>query len=101
MAPGNAGFRSNLAIAYQKVGQLDRAHSLLMSVISNTPNNVQAICSLGNVLLEKGDNEEAYTQFELADKLSPGSFAILSSMAEALRRLEMNDAALDRFKARQ
>ena len=99
LAPDNGGFKSNLAISYQKNGQLDKADKLLRSVVLENPTNVQAVCSLGNVLLEKGDIQEAYSQFESADRMVPNSFPILYAMAGALRKLDLDEAAANKFSA--
>ena len=99
LAPHNGGFRSNLAISYQKNGQLDKADTLLRSVVLENPTNVQAVCSLGNVLLEKGEIQEAYSQFESADRMVPNSFPILYAMAGVLRKLGLDEAAATKFSA--
>jgi tetratricopeptide (TPR) repeat protein len=67
----NAPYRTNLAVAYQRLNQLDRAIIETQKAISIDPNFLYGHYILGNIYFTKGDYQSALPHLEKVFKAAP------------------------------
>lgn len=71
-----------LANDYRKLGELDRAESLLRTGIEKHPDYLSARIVLGRCLTDRGDNAKAVREFEHVLSMDPQNLIALRSLAE-------------------
>jgi len=86
------------ARTYNEIWYWQNSETLWKHAIENTSQNSVAQNSLGTVLLEKGDLEQAVRHYEEALKVEPDSALIHSDLGKALEREGRIDEALFEFR---
>ncbi len=81
--PSNAVALTNLAGYYHRVGNLQRAIGTARQAIELNADVVPAYITLGNVLLEAGDRDNAAAILRIAADLAPESVVLLQDLAIA------------------
>ena len=80
--------------AQRAAGNFDRARQLLESFLAKNPKHVDALASLGYVLIEQGRLEDAETPLKIALELQPENVPVLYDYARlALKRRDFTEAA--------
>jgi len=85
--PGNSMARTNLAMAYYKRGELQKAQHEAQTVLSFVPDSPEAWNILGNVSLNEGRCSEALQQYSKAIKYSPDSPIYLYNRGKAYQQM--------------
>jgi tetratricopeptide (TPR) repeat protein len=69
--PDHAALRNNVAVLYERSGDLERAEQLLTAALEEEPSLPQLSKNLGDVLYRSGRSDEARIAYERAVKLAP------------------------------
>ncbi len=92
-APQDEVLQLNLAIAYSKNNDLDRAFQILAAIVQQHPDYAQAHLNLGILYTQQSRYREAASEFEQALKIDPNNNAARASCIKSLIILgQMNDA---------
>ena len=89
---------TNLANAYEQVGEFDQAIDKYKHALELNPGNASAHCNLGYALMKMGRIDEAIPQFMTTIQLDPGMPQGRSDLIEALRAKGVNLDAPDMSK---
>ncbi|MEI7772901.1 MAG: tetratricopeptide repeat protein, partial [Chloroflexales bacterium] len=89
--------RNNLSLAYQNLGQLDRAIAAAREVLTHDPHNVHALGNLTRFLVLAGQLAEAAVMAEQMKAIPPLNVDIAVKQAEALSFLGDDVAILTIF----
>lgn len=90
---------SELAALHKRLGNLDVAAELLLSVVERRPNNLIFRNNLGNLLIEAGRAEEAETHLREAIRLAPQVPEAHYNLGNALKALDRLDDAIAAYTA--
>lgn len=93
VAPRDAFVRLRLAEALLAADLLDEAEAAFGEVLRQQPDNARALLGSGQILLRRGDAAAAIPLLEKAAEHPTAQKAALSSLAEALQRLDRSDQA--------
>jgi tetratricopeptide (TPR) repeat protein len=69
--PRNAPIRNNIAVLWERRGELERAEQLLASALEDEPSLPQLSKNMGDLLYRSGRIEEAVLAYQRAVKLAP------------------------------
>ena len=69
--PHSAPLRNNLAVLYERRGELERAEQLLAAALEEEPSLPQLSKNLGDLLYRSGRADEARQAYQRAVKLAP------------------------------
>jgi tetratricopeptide (TPR) repeat protein len=83
LSPQDLALQTNLAHAWSKTGQIERAESLLLATLEIEPGTAPVHNQLGVLYLEKGDSPAALPYLQRAAELEPDSGAILINLGKA------------------
>ena len=95
--PDFVAIRNNLSLAYQNLGQLDRAIAAAREVLTHDPHNVHALGNLTRFLVLAGQLAEAAVMAEQMKAIPPLNVDIAVKQAEALSFLGDDVAILTIF----
>lgn len=100
---GNAGsavpmIRTNLASAYIRKGDLEKARALSQQTLSDDPRSHQALLLLGAIAIKEGNLDAARGHLSRAVDIDPTNVQALSKLGEVHQRQGDLDAALARFQ---
>lgn len=93
VAPRDAFVRLRLAEALLAADLLDEAEAAFGEVLRQQPDNARALLGRGQIMLRRGDAAAAVSILEKAAEHPTAQKAALSSLAEALQRLDRSDQA--------
>lgn len=88
----------NLAVAHQKVGQLDDAEKIYRQVLRSYPTNSDALHLLGLIAHQRGDNETAVVLITKASEISPLISFIHNNLGMAWHDLGKIDQAISCYR---
>lgn len=86
-----------MADFYYKTDELDLGLEHADRIINREPNNFRAHLIRGNILLAQKNYTEALHEFDIAEKISPGSLQALYYQAFAKEKLKHFDEALEMY----
>lgn len=94
--PENIQVRFNLAAAYERLGDFDKAESHFKRILERAPDNALALNYLGYMYADSGIKlDEAKEMIEKALEIEPDNGAYLDSHAWVLYKLGRYDEAID------
>jgi tetratricopeptide (TPR) repeat protein len=99
VTPDNYFARLHLGLVYQRVGRLEEAEAELAGAVKLRPEIGLVHDCLGEIQLQRGQPEEAESQFRLALILDPGKAGYRLHLVDALRRQGREAAAAEEFRA--
>ena len=99
LRPADFGYRSELAIALQMNGDLAEARPLLEGLTATEPDSVELRYSLGQVLLNLQEPEEAERHLRVVAEQSEDFLPARASLGLALLRLERAGEAIPHLEA--
>jgi len=102
MNADDADTKNNLAMAYFRTNQLDKAKQELTSVLEKDANNFNALDGMGIVLVKEGNNSEALEYFNRALAINDKDTMLHVHLSAAHTLLKQPDAArkeMDKAKA--
>jgi len=91
--PRSARAHANLGIALAKLGKIDDAIDELQEALSIDPNHLVAGLTVGRILVERGQTDEAKAVYQQLDERFPGNESILLSLAYIALRERQLDVA--------
>jgi len=94
VAPQDEVLRLNLAIAYSKNDELERAMKILSDMVKEHPDYAQAHLNLGILYTQQSRYREAVDEFQQALKIDPANDAARASCIKSLIILGQVDDAL-------
>lgn len=97
LAPNDSALLLDYAEACRSAGDLVNAESAAQSVVQSNPKNARARFTLGQILLQRNDNQPASEQLEFAAALEP-TFEHGYGLATAYLKLKAPDRAAAVFK---
>ncbi|MCK5151892.1 MAG: tetratricopeptide repeat protein [Candidatus Thorarchaeota archaeon] len=83
------------ASSYKEAGQLDRAKSLLQSLLNQTPDDWRIWNEMGHCFIRSGDYSEAHSAFENAIELEPERTGLWSNKGYTLKEMGDLSGAID------
>ncbi|HXV75912.1 MAG TPA: tetratricopeptide repeat protein, partial [Candidatus Polarisedimenticolaceae bacterium] len=89
---------NNLAVAYRRAGQTERALDLLLESVESHPDYFPFFMNLGAVYQDAGQTEQALGAFERASELNPTLAQAHRRRARLLTELGRRQEALDAFE---
>ena len=93
--PDNIDFRFNLAAAYERMGEYDKAETEFKFILERVPESALTLNYLGYMYADRGINlKDALKMIEKAVRLDPDNSAFLDSYAWVLYKLSRYDEAL-------
>ncbi len=92
--PGNVRYRLELSSLLEKLGQLDRAESILKWVEHNAGDDLRARLAYGDFLLRNERYTEAVAAYRRAEESRPLSAGVLTSLSRCFYEMEDLDAAI-------
>lgn len=99
--PQDSDVRTNLAFACLKSGQSERAKELLIQILEQDPQAVNALNILGVLHLEQGDAQTALSYLQRATGLTPDDAAMQMNLGKAYYQCGMVLPALAAWKTAQ
>jgi len=97
LAPNESGLRLDYAESCRAAGDLVDAESAAQGVVQSDPKNARARFTLGQILLQRNDNQPASEQLEFAVTLEP-TFEHGYGLATAYLKFKAPDRAATVFK---
>ena len=97
LTPGDFRWVYYLGFVYQMVGKLGLEREAYERALELRPGDVPARLHLADLLLELGENEEAYREFERVLELSPSEAAAFGGLGKAAGALGRPEEAVERF----
>jgi len=97
LAPNESGLRLDYAESCRAAGDLVDAESAAQGVVQSDPKNARARFTLGQILLQRNDNQPASEQLEFAATLEP-TFEHGYGLATAYLKFKAPDRAATVFK---
>jgi tetratricopeptide (TPR) repeat protein len=88
----------NVAVAYERLGQLDEAEAHYREALQWDPNYANAYFNLGNTLLARRKYLEAIAQFRKALTFSPEAASCHCNLGTALRLVDQIDEAIRHYR---
>jgi tetratricopeptide (TPR) repeat protein len=82
-----------LSSRYLKDGDFDKAKDLLLNILSEDPENLEALCNLGIAYTENGEQEEAITTLDFYLKLDRSNPDVFEALGCAYYRKKDYDRA--------
>ena len=104
---GNEGFRAQLAgltenlsiaVGSHTSGDLDQAEACYRRILTELPNNAQALHMLGVIELQRGKIGSAIDLIRRAVQVHPGHAEPWVSLGDALRAIQENDEAISAYQ---
>jgi Flp pilus assembly protein TadD len=87
-----------LGLTRQQIGCWKDRQTLFRHALTVTKNNYLAHCSLGTILLNKGQTDEAISQFRETIQLIPDNFKAHNNLGNAFLRKNQVDEAINQFQ---
>jgi tetratricopeptide (TPR) repeat protein len=97
--PKHVNAKVEIAMAYRKIGDLDRALAHMKEAVDFKPGEGWMRDILGNLYQEKGELLSAITQYEEAVRLEPNEPEFRTDLANAYAKKGENYKALQQYKA--
>lgn len=95
--PSNPEAENLLGVITRHLGQLDAAEEHYKRAIALRSDFAEALNNLGELMVQRGDHEEARQLFEQALGIDPGYVVARQNLATSLSRVD-RDAARDQFE---
>ena len=86
------------AVALQRANRLTEAELVYRQILEAHPNHFDSIHMLGVIANQRGNQEEAVRQFDLALKINPNAAPAYCNRGVALKELKLFDEALASFE---
>jgi tetratricopeptide (TPR) repeat protein len=91
--------RLDLALGYNSVGRPEDAEMIYRQILAGNPNHPIALHNLGNLMLTRGDIDDAIEQYELAIQAKPDYLLAHAHLADALKQATRNLEAYRAYEA--
>ncbi|TCO78095.1 putative TPR repeat methyltransferase [Plasticicumulans lactativorans] len=88
-----------LAVGWQRAGELDAAESIYRQVLAQCPGHVDALHFLGLLRFQRGDGDGALAVLRAAARLAPGHADLRSNLGNVLQALGQPEAAESEYRA--
>ncbi len=99
--PGHVGALNKAGVAYARLGEMEGAEICFTRAIIANPRCVPALSNLGNIYLDRDDNERAIALYKKALKYDPDYHVAHNNLAAAYKQAGQVSKQVEHFKKGQ